>query len=160
MTYKSVYHSRLELHDIWFYQSFPPEINSLFRCFGSSAAIIHAALRANHALFFDNNLCSYYLFQWLWSSSIYATSTIRLNKLFGPKLPNDKERKVKENGSSEECVSKDGIVVMRKYDSKPVLWDTNFVGMGTEDPIPRTEVMKRYSSSMEGLDKHEFLLSM
>ncbi|KAJ8966278.1 hypothetical protein NQ314_003646 [Rhamnusium bicolor] len=145
--------------------------------FGASAAVVmqlsERITEPNHALFFDNYFSSYHIFQYLASKSIFAVGTIRTNRFGCPKLPSDKNLKKKGRGASAECISKDAIVITKWYDNKPVIMGSNFVGIGEKDfckrwdkkenkyiQIPRPESVRRYNSSMGGVDKHDFLLSI
>lgn len=81
--------------------------------------------------------------------------------------------KKKERGYAMECVSKDGVVVTKWYDNKPVVLASNFVGIGEQDVcrrwdkqkkefivISRPEIIKTYNNSMGGVDKHDLFLSI
>lgn len=136
------------IYDFIIYQGSTTEINPLYttNCGSSAAVVMQLSERIsepNHALFFDNFFSSYHLFQFLNSKSVYAAGTVRLNRFYRPKLLGDKEMKKKERGSAAECVSKDGVVVTKWYDNKPVVMGSNFVGIGEQDVCRRWDKQKK-----------------
>ncbi|XP_061397982.1 piggyBac transposable element-derived protein 2-like, partial [Musca vetustissima] len=119
-----------------------------------------------HKLFFDNYFPSYQLFEMLKRNKINAAGTIRVNRFANPRLPVEKEMKQKGRGSSAECISADGnVIVTRWFDNRTVNLGSNFVGIGKQDKvkrwdknkndfvvIDRPEVVRMYNESMGGVD--------
>lgn len=106
--------------------------------FGSTI-VLHLTQRIpkeeiGHNLFFDNYFPSYQLFEILKQNKINAAGTIRINRFANPRLPSEKEMKQKGRGSSAECISADGnVIITRWYDNKTVNLGSNFVGIGKKD---------------------------
>nr|XP_023015908.1 piggyBac transposable element-derived protein 3-like [Leptinotarsa decemlineata] len=153
------------IYDFFIYQGSTTEMNPLYMHFGASAATVMQLsdrnTEPNHALFFDNYFSSYDSFQYLWSKSIFAGGTIRWNRFRTENVPNDKDMKMKGRG------------ITKWYDNKSVILASNFVGIGEQElsrrwdktkkeyvEVPRPEAVRRYNSSMGGVDKHDFLLSI
>lgn len=167
-----------QVYDFIIYQGATTEINQLYSKFGAGAAtVMQLVERINdshtHGLFFDNYFGSYNLFQYLNKKNIFSVGTIRVNRFGNPPLLSDKEMKKKERGSVDTTVSKDGIVITKWYDNKPVVVASNFIGKGNLDTckrwdkkqkeyiyVPRPEAIKMYNANMGGVDKLDFLLSI
>lgn len=122
--------------------------------------------KVGHKLFFDNYFPSYQLFEMLKKNKIDAAGTIRVNRFANPPLPSMKEMKIKGRGSSAECISCDGNVILTSwYDNKVVNLGSNFIGVGVVDKanrwdklkndyvaIDRPQVVRMYNESMGGVD--------
>ena len=105
---------------------------------------------------------------------ILCAGTVRENQLSKPPLATNKAMKKKGQGTTMEVISKDGTVVITKwYDNKYILLASNFVGIGIVDLANRwskqdkkyidvqcPEAVKLYNSSMGGVDKFDFLISL
>lgn len=165
------------IYDFLIYQGSTTEINPVYKHYGSAAGVVMQLTERirdrNHGLYFDNYFSNYHLFQFLQAKSIFAVGTIRVNRFLNPKLLSDKELKAKGRGASSIAVSKDGIIITKWYDNKPVITASNFIGVGKEDTctrwdkktkrylqIPRPEAIKLYNENMGGVDKIDFLLSI
>ncbi|KAJ8910560.1 hypothetical protein NQ315_008945 [Exocentrus adspersus] len=165
------------IYDFVIYQGSTTELNPIYSHFGLGAGIVmqlcDRITEKGHGLFFDNYFSTYHLLQYLQSKDIFAVGTIRINRFLHPVLPTDKNLKSLGRGSSEVSVSKDGIVITKWFDNKPVLVASNFVGIGTKDvckrwdkasknyiEVPRPESIKYYNNNMGGVDKVDFLLSI
>lgn len=106
------------------------------------------------------------MFEVLKQNKVNAAGTIRANRFANPRLPTEKELKTKGRGSSAECISADGnVIVTRWYDNKIVNLGSNFVGIGEADKanrfdkvkndfvsIDRPQVVRMYNESMGGVD--------
>lgn len=125
-----------------------------------------------HKLFFDNYFPSYKLFEILKRKNIFAAATIRINRFANPTLADEKTLKKQGRGSSSECVSNDGnVIVTRWYDNKVVNMASNFVGIGEKDQtkrwdkatrthqiFDRQQVIQLYNDNMGGVDLMDQLL--
>lgn len=160
-------------YDFIVYQGSTTSINEAWvKAFGFGAAVVlHLSQRipeseVGHKLFFDNYFPSYQLFEVLKKKNIYAAGTIRINRFAKPRLPDEKEMKARGRGSSAECISSDGsVIITRWYDNKVINLGSNFVGVREEDQakrwdkekasyifIKRPEVVRMYNESMGGVD--------
>ncbi|KAJ3640471.1 hypothetical protein Zmor_003765 [Zophobas morio] len=152
-------------------------MQDIYLQFGSGAGtVMQLAERINenyHGLYFDNYFSSYHLFQYLNSKGVMAIGTIRANRFCKPKLVEDKEMKKKGRGACDVSVSKDGVVITKWFDNKPIMVASNFIAVGNKDncqrwdkknkmyiEIPRPEAIALYNGNMGGVDKVDFLLSI
>jgi hypothetical protein len=61
---------------------------------------------------------NYNVLQYLRDKFVYASCTARIDRFANPPFSSDKIMKEKGRGSSEEVVSKDGIVMVKWFDNK------------------------------------------
>lgn len=98
----------------------------------------------NYRLFFDNYFTSIPLIVYLANEGILSVGTVRRNRIPNCKLPDDKEMKKKERGSSVEyCATVDGVDISTTSwkDNKLVHLASSFAG---EEP---KSVVRRYDKS-------------
>jgi hypothetical protein len=165
-------------YDFLIYQGATTEITPGFlKRFGfGGAVVLHLSKRISepgHKLYFDNYFSNYQTFEILKKLKINAAGTLRLNRFANPPFLTDRETKIKGRGHAEEVESRDGNVVLTKWqDSKPVIMGSNFVGKGIEKIVSRwdkskkeyvsvnqPEVIQLYNESMGGVDLLDQLLS-
>lgn len=127
----------------------------------------------NFSLYFDNFFSNYNVLQYLRDKFVYASCTARIDRFVTPPFSSDKIMKEQGRGSSEEVVSKDGIVMVKWFDTKSVVMASSYKGLGTPDTckrwdksqkeykqVPRPEVIKDYNHCMGGVDKLDFLITL
>lgn len=107
-------------YDFIVYQGASTKISTLDKInLGYGAAIVvHLSSRLSvpgHQLFFDNYFSTYQLFEILKQKQINAVGTVRINRFNKPTFTSDKDLKIKGRGSSEEFVSRDGEIVIVKW---------------------------------------------
>ena len=113
-------------YDFFLYQGSKTEISSFERArFGHGAAtVLHLIKRISctgHKLYFDNFFSTYQLFEILHDKKINAAGTIRINRFNNPQFLSDSVLKKKGRGSSDQIVSRDGKIVLVKWqDNKAV----------------------------------------
>jgi hypothetical protein len=158
-------------YDFVIYQGSNTEISNFDRAkFGFGAAtVIHLCKRlknAGHELYFDNFFSTYQLFEVLNQLKINGTGTIRINRFNKPNFPTDAEMKKKGRRSSEQITSRDGKIVLVKWqDNKSVHLASNFVGKYDELQATRwdknskkyvvinqPEIVHKYNNGMGGVD--------
>lgn len=119
-----------------------------------------------HKIFIDNYFTSYNLIEILDQKQMYCTGTVRLNRFCNPPLSTDAELKRSGRGSSDEVVSKDGVIGLVKWlDSKSVVLASNCITIGETDfvqrwdktnkryeTVSRPEIVKMYNLGMGGVD--------
>lgn len=165
-------------YDFFIYQGSTTELSSENqRKFGFCASVVlHLAERLNesgHKMFYDNYFSSYQLLEVLKEKGVNAGGTIRVDRFAKPPLLSDKEMLKEGRGHSDSVVSKDGKVVVVKWqDNKCVHLASNFVGIGGSDTakrwdkkqkkhveVSRPEIVSRYNGGMGGVDLLDQLLS-
>lgn len=127
----------------------------------------------NFRLYFDNYFSNYNVLQYLRNKFVYASCTARIDRFATPPFSSDKIMKEKGRGSSEEVVSKDGIIMVKWFDNKSVVMASSYKGLGTTDTckrwdkfqkeykqVSRPEVIKDYNQCMGGVDKLDFLITL
>jgi hypothetical protein len=165
-------------YDFLIYQGGTTEINQkMVQKFGFGGAIVlHLSKRISnpgHKLYFDNYFSTYQIFEVLKEMKINAAGTVRINRFAHPPFLSDKDIKNKGRGFSDEVESRDGNVVLTKWqDNKPVFVGSNFVGKGVEKsvnrwdktkkeyiPVQQPEVIQLYNDCMGGVDLLDQLIS-
>jgi Transposase IS4 len=130
-------------------------------------------INLGHKLYFDNYFSNYQIFEVLKELKINAAGTLRVNRFAHPPFLSDKETKNKGRGYSDEVESRDGNVVLIKWqDNKPVFIGSNFVVKGVQTtvnrwdkakktyvPVQQPEVIRLYNESMGGVDLLDQLIS-
>lgn len=102
-----------------------------------------------HRIFFDNFFSSYKLFSFLGEKNIYATGTIRDNRILNCTLESTKVIKKKARGSFDfRFDSKSNACVVRWNDNSVVTLITNNVSINPIQPV------KRYDRKQKKRDKH------
>lgn len=128
----------------------------------------------NFKCYFDNYFTSIGLLRELKALGIWATGTIRANRLQGCPLKTDKQLKQEGRGSFDAKVTEEGdVTVVRWQDNGVVNVASTFVGVGQPSNVRRwsdsskkhvdieyPELIQRYNASMGGVDKMDFSLSL
>lgn len=166
-----------QAYDFLFYQGkTTPLDKSNVDTFGQAASfVLHLTQRiqnSGHKLFYDNYFSSYSLLTHLREKGILAAGTVRINRFYKPPLMTDTHMNKKDRGSSEEMVSKDGVVILKWLDNKTICLASNYVGKGVEDKakrwdkveqkyimIDRPQIVQEYNHSMGGVDLLDQLIS-
>ena len=136
-------------YDFFLYQGAHTELSSYESSrFGHGAAVVlHLIKRLTipgHQLFFDNFFSTYQLFQILNQKQINAIGTIRTNRFNNIPFVTDAALKKKGRGSSDEIVSRDGKIVLVKWqDNRSVHRASNFIGRGEESVVNRFDKKKK-----------------
>lgn len=165
-------------YDFFIYQGSTTELSpENLQKFGFCASVVlHLVARLNrtgHKLYYDNYFSSYQLLEILKEKRINACGTIRVDRFAKPPLLSDKDMVKKGRGYSDSVVSKDGKVVVVKWqDNKSVHLASNFVGIGEIDlakrwdkkqrkhvEVSRPEIVSRYNGGMGGVDLLDQLIS-
>lgn len=130
----------------------------------------------NHKIFFDNLFCSMPLLEELKSKQIWATGTIRSNRLGGAQntLESDKVLKRQGRGSCSVASTECGTITVTKWlDNKPIHIASNFAGSHPQSvckrwckstktiiEIPRPFSVGIYNKNMGGVDLLDQLLAL
>lgn len=107
-------------YDFIVYQGASTNISSFDKVtlgFGA-ATVLHLIKRLSqpgHQLYFDNYFSTYQLFEILKEKKINATGTVRVNRFNKPSFSSDLIMKKKGRGTSEEMASRDGKIVIVKW---------------------------------------------
>ncbi|KAG5886794.1 hypothetical protein JTB14_009427 [Gonioctena quinquepunctata] len=157
--------------------SYSTNENNLKKYGQGASVVLHLSERLGTGngdkLYYDNYFSSYDLFILLKDKNIYAAGTIRTNRFFKPPLMTVKEMKKKNRGFSEEIVyEKENVVIVKRFDNKPVCLATNDVGKETEDvvkctddnqskytEVTRPEIIHDYNHGMGGVHLMDQLIS-
>lgn len=158
-------------YDFIIYQGSNTELSSYDSVkYGHGAAVVlHLTKRLSlqgHTLLFDNFFSTYQLIEILKQRSINAACTIRINRFSNPQFLSDSVLKKQGRGSSDEMISKEGdIVIIKWQDNKSVYLASNYVGKGTEKTVSRfdkkqkmritinqPEIVAHYNAGMGGVD--------
>ncbi|KAI4464418.1 tubulin monoglycylase ttll3 [Holotrichia oblita] len=133
-----------QTYDFLFYQgkSTPLDEENLTRFGQAASVLLHLAqsiTKPGHKLFYDNYFSSY-------------------------KLLND-DKAIKKEGTSEEVINTDGVVIVKWFDNRTVCLASNYVGKCVKDKVKRSdkkeakyttierpEIIKDYNQSMGGVD--------
>ncbi|KAJ8973641.1 hypothetical protein NQ317_012343 [Molorchus minor] len=94
----------------------------------------------NHKIFFDNLFCSIPLLEILKKKQIWATGTIRSNRLEGAELILHSNEIMKKKGRGSTCVASTGCgtaTVTKWMDNKPVHVASNCAGSKPENSTKR-----------------------
>lgn len=122
------------LYDFIVYQGATTELNIDYNAFGVPAATVMTLLQRvtsrGHFVYFDNYFSSYQLLQWLRERDLYSGCTVRLNRFGHPPIRKKKDIKKMTRGSSNEYISKDGIVLTEWIDRRAIYLASNYVGKG------------------------------
>lgn len=124
---------------------------------------------SSHRVFFDNFFSSYKLFSFLGERHIYATGTIRDNRISDCKLESTNTIKKRERGCFDyRFDSKSKSCVVRWNDNSVVTLITNNISINPVQPvkrydrklkkeinIPQPLVIKEYNKYMGGVDLHD-----
>ena len=102
------------------------------------------SLQSNkHKIFFDNLFATPELLVHLGKRQVYATATLRANRIRNCPLASDKELKKKGRGSFDFRTDKDGgVMICKWWDSKGVLCGSNYVGIEPQDTCSRFDRKK------------------
>lgn len=106
----------------------------------------------NFRIYFDNYYTSVPLLVYLAKKGIYSLGTVRRSRIPNTKIPNEKELKLKERGTSLEYVSNiDGVEVSSTVwkDNKAVTLLSTFVGKMPLSDIKRYDRKKKQSCAIE-----------
>jgi len=168
------------IYDFLLYQAsatefdIPLQIQKQVGMGGSVVLTLAQDLEKNkHCLYFDNFFAEYNLFEILLHKTIYAASTIRVNRFSKQPFLNDKWMTLKGRGTTDEIRNKeDTICLVKWYDNKPVYMCSNFIASGEVEKvkiwdkktkqyldIEQPEVIKMYNKSMGGVDKIDQLIA-
>lgn len=140
------------------------------RKYGFGAAVVIKLVERlhepGHKIFFDNFFTTFQLLEYLRHKNHIAIGTVRINRFNNPPLVTDKELSNKGRGSYDQVVSRDGAIVLVKWqDNKSIHLGSNFVGAGIADvvkrwnkktkkydQISRPEIVRLYNDGMGGVD--------
>ena len=125
-------------------------------------------------LYTDNFFTSIPLLQALRQEGWYGTGTVRANRMARCPVKPEKEMKKEGRGAMEEIVlGADELVIVRWLDNNIVSMASNLVGIGEIGharrwskaesryiQVPQPEVIRRYNTSMGGVDKVDHLMSL
>ena len=146
--------------------------------FGESENVVlklSNALEENkHQLFFDNLFSSPELMVHLASLGIFATATLRSDRIRGCPIPCEKDMKKTGRGTLKEFTySKAGLTLIAWYDNRRVLMISNFLGKDPVGNCKRYDAKKKavisvarpacvelYNKFMGGVDKADMFLSL
>lgn len=164
--------------DFILYQGSTTEVDEEYKQYGAGAGVVMKLCERistpNHLLIFDNYFSTYSLFQWLLTvKRIYGIGTVRMNRFGKPPLLEEKKFKKLPRGSSEEVLSKDGIILTQWLDNKRVVICSTYIGKGildkckrwdkkskTQIEVERPEAIVLYNKHMGGVDKMDFLVTL
>ena len=106
-------------------------------------AICESLQSNKHKILFDTLFATPELLVHLGKRQVYATATLRANRIRNCPLASDKELKKKGRGSFDFRTDKDGgVMICKWWDSKGVLCGSNYVGIEPQDTCSRFDRKK------------------
>ena len=127
----------------------------------------------NHKVFADNYFTSVPLVEHLKKRGIYYIGTVRMNRVKGCNMMDEKELKTKGRGSFDFRVNQEDNIIVRWYDNKAVNLLSSFVGVEpvgkvrrwdrkakTYLMVPRPAIVESYNTFMGGVDLVDMLCAL